>query len=467
MYTSFINIISSAITIYPTTEDRKITDVFGRINANGRQLSPQEQRQAGVTSAFSSMVRILSAELRGDVSKDVLLLYEMPEISIDSGKGLHGYGVKAEDTIWCKQGILSIRQLKDSEDEQMIADIAASILLEEPLPVSQELLDKLYDSSTSEEKEVSTKLATYGRDLLIKEIKGTFSILKSIIEDCSDQMNYLRSVVRSGSRNPIKTPFYTICMALFELVVKRKKSPIDSESIINALTDLSSKLSSSAHYATIEDRKKNISLTIGLIQDYFIDKVPPVFGHGPSLVMDFENALRRSRIETPHYEFKQGILRLDTKREIDTNLLNRIVETVCGISNLGPNLEGNLFIGVADKQSDANRIQSLDGIIPKRVANHYVVGIDREAAILNISLDDYVNKILDVFRMSNLRDPLKTQILSSVDTIQVYGFTVIRMVVPPQKNITFVGDKAFTRESSNTLEISGPRLLAISELFKD
>jgi hypothetical protein len=212
-----------AITIYPTTEDGKITDVFGRINANGRQLSPQEQRQAGVTSPFSSMVRTLSAELRGDVSKDVLLLSEMPEISIDSGKGLHGYGVRAEDTIWCKQGILSVRQLKDSEDEQMVADIAASILREGPLPVSQELLNKLYDPSAPEENAVARKLATYGRDRLASEIKGTFSILKSIIEDCSDQANYLRSVVRSGSRNPIKTPCYAIFMALFELVVQRKK----------------------------------------------------------------------------------------------------------------------------------------------------------------------------------------------------------------------------------------------------
>ena len=51
----------------------------------------------------------------------------MPEISVDSAKEPHSYGIKAENTFWCRQGILSVKQLKESEDEQILADIAASI----------------------------------------------------------------------------------------------------------------------------------------------------------------------------------------------------------------------------------------------------------------------------------------------------------------------------------------------------
>ncbi len=47
----------------------------------------------------------------------------MPEISIEHPQDPKGYGIKAEDTIWIKQGILSVKQLRDSEDEQMIADL--------------------------------------------------------------------------------------------------------------------------------------------------------------------------------------------------------------------------------------------------------------------------------------------------------------------------------------------------------
>ena len=134
-----------AVTIYPAQNEHAITEVFGRINSGGRRLSSQEQRQAGVVSPFSSLVRILAAELRGDVSKDLLSLAEMPEISIESGATSSGYGIRAEETVWCQQGILSVKQLKESEDEQIISDIAASILFAKPIAASKEIVPLYLD----------------------------------------------------------------------------------------------------------------------------------------------------------------------------------------------------------------------------------------------------------------------------------------------------------------------------------
>jgi hypothetical protein len=454
-----------AITVYPTREEGSITEVFGRINASGRQLSPQEQRQAGVTSQFSSLVRNLAAELRGDVSKEVLLLTEMPEISIETGKEIHGYGVTAENTIWCKQGILSVKQLKESEDEQIVADLAASILLDSPIGASKELLDKLYDETTAEGRDLERKLVAYGADRLSTEIKSTFSVIKQVIEECSDQTNYLRDTVRPGRPYPIKIPFYAIFMAFFYLIVKKQMSPENYKGIIGALAKLSDKMRAGAHYETTDNRTHNINVTKGLVQDFFVDREPPVFGHGPALVMDFENSLRRSRIETPRYEFKQGILRLDGSRKIDDDLLNRFVEITCGISNLGPDSEGYLYLGVADTEADAKRIESLDSITPKEIANHYVVGVDREAKLLRITLDQYVQKIVSVLQNSDLSDPLKTQVLSNFDTITIHGLTVIRVVVPAQRDLSFIGEQAFYRKGSSTVELKGQELVAVSKLF--
>ena len=84
-----------AVTIFPGEQETHITEVFGRINSGGRQLSDQERRQAGVISPFADVVRTLAAEIRGDVSRDTLLLSEMPEISIDSSRNPHGYGLRA------------------------------------------------------------------------------------------------------------------------------------------------------------------------------------------------------------------------------------------------------------------------------------------------------------------------------------------------------------------------------------
>ena len=454
-----------AITIYPTTDESKITDVFGRINSGGRTLSAQEQRQAGVVSAFSKLVRTVSSELRGDVSREILLLTDMPEISVDSSKQPHGYGIQAEQTPWCRQGILSVKQLRESEDEQFIADIAASILMNEPVPASKELFDKYYNSGSTEEAEIEKRLAAYGVERLSLEIKSTFAVLIDLVESLKPEKNYLRSIVRPGSRYPIRAPFFTIFMAFFDLIVIKRKSPEQPENILKVLESLDNKLTKGTHYETTENRKTNINLTKGLIQDYFVDKVPPVLGHGPSLTIDFENALRRSKIETPRYEFKQGILRLDNNRSEDVDILIRIVETACGIANLGPDSDGYIFFGVADREAHADRIETLDGIQKRKIAEHFLVGIERETKILKISLDEYVKKVVTAFQTSKMTDPLKTQILSSFDAITIQGLTCIRIRIPKQEDISFVDGKAYYRENSSTIEIQGQRLVSVSKLF--
>lgn len=257
-----------AITVYPTADEHSITDVFGRINSGGRRLSPQEQRQAGVTAEFAKLVRTLASELRGDVSKDILLLSDMPEISVDSSREPHGYGVRAELTPWCRQGILSVKQLRESEDEQIIADIAGSILHGAPLAASKEPFDKIYDSTTDEAKETQSRLASYGTERLADEIKATFSVLIQIVENCDSAPKYFRSVVRPGTSYPIKTPFYAIFMAFFDLIVSQKKSPDQPQKIMAALQGLDSKLAKGAHYETTENRTANINVTKGLIQDF-------------------------------------------------------------------------------------------------------------------------------------------------------------------------------------------------------
>jgi len=235
---------------------------------------------------------------------------------------------------------------------------------------------------------------------------------------------------------------------------------------MNALNSLQQQLTRSAHYTTTEDREKNIDKTKGLIQKYFVDKEPPVLRHGPGLALDFENSLRRSRIETPRYEFKQGILRLAHSRPLDEDLLQRIVKHICGISNVGPDADGYIFIGVADDQDDANRIAEIDRITPIDVGGRYVVGIDRESIQLNISLERYLENLLHVIRESELSAPLKQQILTQIDVVSYKDFSVIRITVPAQDKVSFVGDKAFTREGPSTIEAKGPVLLAINDLFQ-
>ncbi|WP_462183767.1 DUF262 domain-containing protein, partial [Frankia sp. AgKG'84/4] len=137
-----------AVTIFPPQSEKQVTAVFSRVNASGRQLSAQEKRQAGVINPFADLVRRIGSELRGDVSSEVVNLSDMPSVSIDSARERQNYGVHADETPWCSQGIISVKQLREGDDEHMIADMCASILLGTPLAASKEKLDELYDEDS-------------------------------------------------------------------------------------------------------------------------------------------------------------------------------------------------------------------------------------------------------------------------------------------------------------------------------
>ena len=221
-----------AVTIFPTSSEAKTTDVFGRINSGGRQLSLQEKRQAGMVDEFSTLVRKLASEIRGDSSREVLPLSEMPEISIDSTRGDMGYALKAEEIFWCRQGIMWTKQLRESEDEEIISDICASIALGEPIARSRDLLDSFYDTGSQEYEKLRRALASYGVERLYEEMKVTLSVLREIIESYSTEANALRSVINPGSTNPIKTAFYSLFMAMHQMVIVEELSPNDSNKIM-------------------------------------------------------------------------------------------------------------------------------------------------------------------------------------------------------------------------------------------
>src|SRR5690606_873601 len=129
---------------------------------------------------------------------------------------------------------------------------------------------------------------------------------------------------------------------------KEGKSPFDSAGIMAALQNLQDRLHVAAGQIRSIPRAQNIAATKGLIQRYFEEQRPGIAQQGAGLAIRFENALRRSKIETATYECKQGLVSLDGNRTLNEGLLDRLVETACGIANAGPDSSGAIFIGVAD-----------------------------------------------------------------------------------------------------------------------
>ena len=133
---------------------------------------------------------------------------------------------------------------------------------------------------------------------------------------------------------------------------------------------------------------------------------------------------------------------------------------------MGPEADGYIFIGVTDSKNDAERVKSLDRINPIEINGRYIVGIDREALLQNKTLEQYVKVLTSAIIESELTNPLKTQLLTKFDTILYKGYSVIRITIPAQNEISFIGDKSFIRKDSSTVEIKGKELLAISQIFQ-
>ncbi|TWT29562.1 Divergent AAA domain protein [Posidoniimonas corsicana] len=457
-----------AITEFPASDSSAVNEVFGRINAYGRRLSDQEQRQAGVVSEFASLVRTLSAEIRGDVSRETLDLSEMPSISIEPDEFHDTYGIAADETFWCNQGVLRKSQLREAEDEQFVADLVISILNDEPFAFSGANLDAHYNLLTDEAQQLERSVHHVGADTIKANVLAALNILLDLFREHDANPGCMKRVLNpNAGSNPIKAPFYAVFMAFYELCVEDEKSPGDVDAIVAALTDLQNKLNVARGQVTAQKRRENIDLTKGLISRYFDDRRPPSVNTGAGLGIQFCNALRRSKVETAAFECKQGVLELHGSRQHNEEVLQDVIQTICAIANLGPDSDGAVFIGVADSQRDASRIHELDEISETKIGARYVVGIDREAKLLDMDVDTYVQRVCQAIATSPLSEPLKSAVMAKVDCIDFRNHSVITIWIPSQKVASTLSDQMYIREGSSTVHVDQiSKITAVQSLFQ-
>jgi len=460
-----------AVTIHRPATPQEIEDIFNRINSNGKHLSPQEVRQAGVTSKFSELVRILGSEIRGDVSQEILPLTSMPQISIDAKSTSLGYGVLAEDTFWCEQGIMRIPQLRDSEDEQLIADFILSIALNSPFGASKENFDSYYGKGDKDRTdEINIALSKYGEESLKSDIKAVLSAIRSTIasvqKDKADK-NFLKKILNpTAGSNPVKEPFYSLFMAFYELMIKESKEPFDYQGIIDSIKNLASKIKTSSTVVPA-NRTHNINLTKGLIQNHFKLSNTPHRSSG-SYAIDLENYLRRSRIESPRYDFKQGFFTLSNERSFDNDFFDKFLQNIAAMANLGKNKKGYLFVGVSDTEADTQRIEKLDGIQSPRLFSFGIVGLEREAKLRGTSLDEYILFLNRKIRDSALPEWLKTSVNTNMNPITYLEKTVLMFEIIAGSEPVWYKEKLYIRDGNEkkSQEVSGAQVSGVYALFK-
>jgi hypothetical protein len=445
-----------AFSIMKDATKEEIDEVFRRINTYGHRLSDQERRQAGVENEFSKTVRQVASHIRGDTSQDTLPLRAMPSISIDLPKARHGYEIKADSVFWVKQGILRSTDLRDSMDEQCIADITACIVTGNLIERSKETLDKIYNQEKIDSIDTNKLLEQYGAARFFHEFN---TCIEQIEITCNkNKEEKLRDIIfKTPTTNSFQAAFSAVMIAFHELNFKENKTPSDYLAIKNGLRNTAGRIETGKRATSPGERRANIDMIKGLIANGFSINTNNQPNYGGHTVFDIENLIRRSGIELSDYELKQGVMDVGDTKKINDKIIQKISRTICAIANNGPNRDGKIIIGVADNDDDAKKIGETDKISPKIVGSRYVVGVKREADRIGIPIESYVRKIKDEIGKSPLSQHLKTSILSHIDYHEFYDLGIIVITVPRQSKLSYYGEQLYWRKADSTVEASKPK----------
>jgi Protein of unknown function DUF262 len=215
-----------------------IDEVFRRLNSGGRHLSKQELRQAGAVSKFASIIRKLASNVRGDSSiSDILDLNSMKNISI-TNRSLE-YGIPVEDTFWVKNNIITKEALRQSQDEEIIADLVAWVAMDKGIRSSSDVLNQLYgyydksiESEVSLSNMIEIQIQKINEDLLIANIQFVLDSLIKVINNSGKTFN---SLLFAKQQANISRYFQIVFLSLYKLIIEENLEIINEKQLIGHL----------------------------------------------------------------------------------------------------------------------------------------------------------------------------------------------------------------------------------------
>lgn len=436
--------------IYDESDPAIIDEVFRRINANGKHLSRQEIRQAGVVTDFSQLVRRISTRIRGDVSHDdFLFLSQMQSISIT--KECENGGIDPDSVFWVKENIITKEDLRQSVDEEQVADLLGGMLIDPIPPSNVSVLDEYYGYGGTEGG------ARYQR------IEDLLTAVSS--EKLSDQFFFVFDEIKRVFRNRPKTIigqivsprtyrgpryFQVLFLAMFNLLIKQEKKIIDYDGLYNALDNISSRtlnISSGGGWWTQQQKNELVASTSAVLAPYFADRGENDPMHY-SYANELETLLKQSFTENAQYDFKQGIHTLKTGQRNEA-LIEKIFKTLTAMANAGKGATGYVLIGVADNFEDAEKIRNAYRTESIRVGSFYVTGINGEVERYYDSYDSYLMGIKNALDSMPISEHYRRQIGAKMRMVNYHEKAVVILRITCDNGAAVFDNAYYTRSGAS------------------
>lgn len=466
-----------AMSVFRAEDQASIDEVFRRINSGGRRLSRQELRQAGTLSSLADLVRSLASTVRGDNSLgDIVPLRKMPLLSI-SNRHLD-YGVDVTEIFWVKQNILRSNDVRESLDEQLVLDILLDCLVEPMETTTKSVRDSAYDFAAAADEpddegtgtvSVDALLGAYGLEKFSADFIAVYDEIRSILELNDEGFSKLIGLAPSGRSARY---FHALFVALWEL--RFKDSPHRRVHDASAVRERLRNISRSANITSggdwrAESKRQTIDSFKGILRESLAafsqtEEDLQRFGYATHV----ESLLTNALVEQQSFDCKQGLYRLDSERKLDTECLERVLQTLTAMANMGPTSTGYVLLGIADKKADAERVALLDAVTPIDVRGFHVVGLEREAVVRGTSLNDYWAWLLQrIASNTQLPSWLGVGVSRDARLANYRGLPVGILKVSPAKEPAFYGSQLFERVGSETKLVApgSPAMVEIIQRF--
>ncbi len=446
---------------YKGASESEIDEVFRRINANGKHLSRQEIRQAGALSNFADIVRQISSEIRGDTSlSNRVELNNMKKISITS-KDLP-YGINVDDVFWVASAIIRREQVRESKDEEIVADIIAAMLLDEMPASSSNILDEFYSlkAVTKRSMELEEKIRIQSVDNVKSNFFRVFDEIKELLEIAGKTFNNLISKDKTFDKVP--RYYQIVFLALYKLLVEENKkvnSQYDLLQIMDGIT-ANIQLSKGGGNWSATERENSINAIVGMIGKCFVDNLDD-----PAIVKwstEFETILKQSQIEQGCFDFKIGFCDLRTG-EFNEKAFLKGIKTLAAMANKGTGSVGYVIAGVADKKEDAECIEKkyrkYEAIVRE---NYYITGLNYDIDALKLSADRYFQKLIQILEKAPIEEKYKSYIGNNIKFLRYGDKDILVMKVMGLDSPAIYDNEYYQRMGANVDKIE---VKDMSELF--
>jgi hypothetical protein len=455
------------LTVYPAASHNQIDEIFRRINSYGKHLSRQELRMAGVTTDFSQLVRSLASRVRGDVSAgEKLFLGAMRQISITSRE--LSYGINVDDIFWVQNKIFTREDIRQSRDEEIIADMLGYILLSPKLSSTAEIIDEFFgysrgDSKTDRMDDIGTALKKIGTSTLTSQFMAVHENIRNILKAASKKFSDIMF------QDPVqRAPRYyqSVFLALWELLVDEDCVIRDYKKVAKALDGAGKHIQiggGGGRFSGV-DRTKNINVAKGLLRPACEKRNQ----NDPALsswTTELENILMQSYTEQPMYDFKQGFLRLDGSNTFDEGMFGKVFKTLSAIANYKPAAVGYVIVGIADSENDLQKLKSMHGISEATYQQFLITGIDHEAKISPKGLDSYFQMISQKLKQSSLEDWAKNQINRDLRLVNYFGRSVLVFKIEADNIPCLYEGKYYERHGSSIDQVPPEQYAALFKRF--